>query len=264
MLLAIAGANSVAAETAPASPAPYWRPKLSDTWQWQLSGTLNTSYTATVYDIDLFDTSADAIQALQTTGKKVICYFSAGSAESWRHDFDQFQSADIGLGLDEWPDERWLDTRSANVRKIMQARLMLAARKGCNGVEPDNVDAYANQSGLPLTYRTQLDYNRFLAAEAHELGLSIGLKNNIDQLVDLVAYFDFAINEQCHQYKECDGYKVFIKQGKPVFNAEYTDASPKDTKVMAALCASSKKLGIRTLVLPLELDDSCRLDCIDY
>ncbi len=263
----LAGASSFsvnAGETVSLPSSSHWRPRLIDTWQWQLSGDLNTSHAATVYDIDLADTSVDVIQALQAAGKKVVCYFSAGSSEDWREDFHQFQPADMGRSLDEWAGERWLDTRSANVRRIMQERLTLAAQKGCNGVEPDNVDAYTNSSGLPLTHYTQLDYNRFLAAQAHGLGLAIGLKNNVDQLADLVADFDFAVNEQCHEYTECGAYKVFIKQGKPVFNAEYADAYRKGSKALVTLCADSREIGIHTLVLPIQLNDKFRLDCVDY
>ena len=251
------GSDRVAA----ALPPSYWRPGLTDTWQWQLSGELNTSHAATVYDIDLFDTPVSAIRALQAAGRKVVCYFSAGSSENWRPDFSRFKPGDMGSSLDGWAGERWLDTRSLNVRQIMHARLALAARKGCNGVEPDNVDGYANKSGLPLTADAQLDYNRFLAAEAHSLGLSIGLKNDVDQLADLVEHFDFAVNEQCHEYKECDGYQAFISHGKPVFNAEYAASYRTNPKARAALCADARARGFQTLLLPQELDDSFRYSC---
>jgi hypothetical protein len=234
---------------------------LSDTWQWQLAGTIKTSYQVAVFDIDLFDTPAATIQALHAEGKKVVCYFSAGSSENWRPDFAQFQPAEMGNALDDWPGERWLDTRSANVRKIMQARLDLAASKGCDGVEPDNVDAYINGSGFALNAATQLDFNRFLANEAHKRRLSIGLKNDLDQLADLVGDFDFAVNEQCHEFNECGGYQVFIASGKPVFNAEYAAAYRTNPAARSALCADARARQFRTLVLPLALDDSFRYSC---
>ena len=242
-------------------PASYWKPALGDTWQWQLSGTVKTSYPVTVFDIDLFNTPAATIQALQAEGKKVVCYFSAGSSENWRADFSQFQAADMGNNLSDWPGERWLDTRSANVRKIMLARLDLAVSKGCNGVEPDNVDGYTNGSGFALSAATQLDYNGFVACDANKRRLSIALKNDLDQLNDLVGDFDFAVNEQCHEFNECGGYQVFIASGKPVFNAEYAAAYRTDPAARAALCADARARQIHTLVLPLALDDSFRYSC---
>ncbi len=237
-----------------------WMPSLTDTWQLQLQGTINTSYNAVVYDIDMFDTPQATINALKAQGKRVVCYFSAGSSENWRSDFSKFKAADMGNALDGWAGERWLDTRSANVRAIMQARMDLAKSKGCDGIDPDNVDGYTNKPGFPLTAATQLDYNRFLANEAHARGLAVGLKNAVAQLSDLASSFDFAVNEQCFQYNECSGYSAFTVQGKPVFNVEY-QTKWKDATTRQTLCNKAKALNLRTLVLPLALNDKYRYSC---
>lgn len=238
-----------------------WTPAVADTWQWQLSGTVNTGYDVKVYDIDLFDTPQSTINQLKAQGKRVVCYFSAGSSENWRPDFSKFGPGDMGSPLDGWAGERWLDTRSANVRAIMKSRLELAASKNCDGVEPDNVDAYTNGPGLPLNAGTQLEYNRYLAAEAHALGLAIGLKNDVDQLAALAPDFDFAVNEQCHEYDECGGYAAFTSAGKPVFNAEYQSRWRSNAAERERLCQTARAAGLRTLVLPLELDDRFRFSC---
>lgn len=237
-----------------------WMPSLTDTWQLQLQGTINTSYNVAVYDIDLFDTPQATINSLKAQGKRVVCYFSAGSSENWRPDFSKFKAADMGNALDGWAGERWLDTRSANVRAIMQARMDLAKSKGCDGIDPDNVDGYTNKPGFPLTAATQLDYNRFLATEAHARGLAVGLKNDVAQLSDLASSFDFAVNEQCFQYNECSGYSAFTVQGKPVFNVEY-QTKWKDATTRQTLCNKAKALNLRTLVLPLMLNDKYRYSC---
>jgi hypothetical protein len=237
-----------------------WMPSVNDTWQLQLQGTINTSYNAAVFDIDLFDTPQATINALKAQGKRVVCYFSAGSSENWRPDFSKFKAADLGNALDGWAGERWLDTRSANVRAVMMARMDLAKSKGCDGVDPDNVDGYTNKPGFPLTAATQLDYNRFLATQAHARGLAVGLKNGVAQLSDLASAFDFAVNEQCFQYNECSGYSAFTVQGKPVFNVEY-QTKWKDATTRQTLCAKAKALSLRTLVLPLALNDKFRYSC---
>lgn len=261
------GADTTPSSSPPAAPrispppSAAWRPALSDTWQWQLRGTINTSYPVAVYDIDLFDAAIATIQALQAAGKKVVCYFSAGSSENWRSDFSSFQAADMGSALSGWDGENWLDTRSASVRKIMRTRLDLAVSKGCNGVEPDNVDGYANKSGFPLTAATQLEYNRFLASEAHNRKLAVALKNDVNQLYDLVGDFDFAVNEECHSYNECDGYQSFILNGKPVFNAEYASSYATDVTARQTLCADARARNFHTLVLPLALNDRFRYSC---
>lgn len=98
----------------------WYRPSAGISWQWQLSDTVNTSYDVDLYDIDLFDSSPELIKSLQSQGRKVICYFSAGSYEQWREDAKDFQSSELGKPLDGWDEERWLDIRSANVSAIMQ------------------------------------------------------------------------------------------------------------------------------------------------
>ena len=257
------GSDPDAAESlqSAAALATAWRPRTTDTWQWQLTGSINTTYDVDVYDIDLFETPRSVIRGLKAQGRRVVCYFSAGSSENWRPDFSRFVPADLGRPLDGWAGERWLDTRSANVRGIMQSRLDLAVEKGCDGVEPDNVDAYANAPGFPLTVRDQLEFDRFLAREAHARGLVIGLKNAVELVTRLAPAFDFAVNEQCHQYRECEAYAGFIADGKPVFNAEYAGKWATYPRRRTELCAASMAQGMRTLVLPLALDDSFRYSC---
>jgi len=141
------------------SSSTWYQPKPGVTWHWQLTGTINESYPVEIYDIDLFDSSAELIARLKQEGKKVICYFSAGSYEEWREDADEFPENVLGRPLQGWPGERWLDIRSDKVKEIMKRRLDLAKEKGCDGVEPDNVDGYLNNTGFPLTAQDQLKYN---------------------------------------------------------------------------------------------------------
>jgi hypothetical protein len=58
-----------------------------------------------------------------------------------------------------------LNTNSANVRSIMTTRIQMAKDKGCNGVDPDNVDGYNNDNGLSLTQATTVDYLTFLTTK---------------------------------------------------------------------------------------------------
>lgn len=114
---------------APATVSAQWRPTASDTWQWQLRGPIDTSYEVKIYDVDLFDVDAKTLAALKVAGRKVVCYFSAGSAEDWRPDYAKFSAANMGNALQGWPGERWLDVRSATVRSVLISRLDLAVPK---------------------------------------------------------------------------------------------------------------------------------------
>jgi len=202
----------------PVAPGDAWQPSPGTSWQWQLSGTVDPSTMPDVsmVDLDLFDVPTDTLATLQTEGRTVICYFSAGSFEDWRPDAADFPDAAIGKDLDGWAGEAWLDIMDPTVRQLMQARLDLALTKGCDGVEPDNVDGYSNSNGLGLNATEQLDYNRFIADQAHQRGLSVGLKNDLAQLEALEAWFDWGLNEECAAYDECALEKTLTDAGKAV------------------------------------------------
>ena len=72
----------------------------------------------------------------------------------------------------------------------MEARMDSCQANGFDGIEPDNIDGFLNDTGFPLTYGDQLEYNIWLAEAAHARGLSIGLKNDMDQTPDLLTHFD--------------------------------------------------------------------------
>jgi len=200
----------------------WWKPTPGTTWQWQLTGNINTTYDVDMYDIDLEKTPQKTIDKLHSKNKKVICYFSAGSYEEFRSDAEDFPEEVLGDTLEGWEDEKWLDVSQIDLlAPIMENRLDLAVEKKCDGVEPDNMDGYDNDSGFNLTYKDQVAYSKWIATEAHKRNLSVGLKNGLKQVKDVISYFDFAVNEQCFEYEECDELQPFIDANKAVFGVEY-------------------------------------------
>ena len=255
LILAGDGLASLPLTMAPVLAArAWWRPQPGTSWQWQLSGAIDTSVDARMYDIDLVETPRATINRLHRDGRVVICYFSAGSWENWRPDRDRFPPSVLGKPLAGWPGERWLDIRRLDIlAPIMEARLDLAVDKGCDGVEPDNVDGFANDTGFPLRGLDQLRYNRWLAQAAHRRGLSVGLKNDLDQVGALVDDFDWALNEQCFQYDECDRLTPFIQRGKAVFGVEY-QGDP------SVFCPKANRMNLDWLRKNLNLD-GWRIPC---
>lgn len=200
------------------------------------------------------DTPQSIIDAFHAKGHPVICYFSAGSWESYRSDADQFPAVALGKVMDGWPQEKWVNTSNAGVRQIMKNRILEAKAKKCDGVDPDNIDGYDNDTGFNLTQDEGVDYVTFLANTAHEAGLSYGLKNGgdiVDRVVDLAQW---AINEQCVQYSECEPYQAFIRQNKPVFHIEYTAKKTAPEKFIKKSCTNSDATGFSTLIKHLSLD----------
>jgi len=231
-----------------------WSPAPGTTWQWQLTGRVDTSVDAQMYDIDLFDVPTTTIDALHAKGRVVICYFSAGSYEDWRPDAGDFDPDVIGDPLEGWKGENWLDIRADSVRDIMKARLDLAVTKGCDGVEPDNVDGYTNATGLPLTRADQLDYLAFLSEEGHDRGLSVGLKNLPEDAATVVGSFDWSLDEECLVYDECTGLRVFIDAGKAVFHTEYVDDRSEGSARLDEVCGDPTITGFSTLIKTWDLD----------
>lgn len=134
--------------------ASVWAPQVGDQWQIVLKKPLDMSKPLVpdvpVWDIDLFDNEASAIRTIQASGKHVICYFSAGTSEDWRDDFKDFPKEDLGTPLQDWKGERYVNIRSEAVRGIMSKRIQLAAEKGCDAIDPDNLDGYVRLS--PFTH----------------------------------------------------------------------------------------------------------------
>jgi hypothetical protein len=241
---------------APAQPAgPWWTPSSSAPMpmQWLLDGPLSvgdpvqmglrdlngaTLPEPAVYDLDGETTSKATVDALHATGKKVICYVDAGTYETGRSDASKFQAVSPqiwGSAVAGWPGEYWLDVSRVNdLAPIMQARFQECKAKGFDGIEPDNIDGWSNSTGFSISSAHQIAYNRALAAWAHALGLSIGLKNDLEQVPDLVGNFDWALDEECYAFNECSSLKAFAQAGKAVWIAEYATTTSWD-----AVCADS-------------------------
>lgn len=113
-----------------------------------------------------------------------------------------------------------------------------------------------NKNGLGLTKADSIDFIHFLAAKAHSLNLSIGLKNAGDIIPAVLPVVDFSVNEQCVQYKEADQFLPFIRAGKPVLHIEYPEELK--AKVMRDICARTgharEAVGFSTVFKGMDLD----------
>lgn len=239
-----------------------WQPGVGSSWQLVLLSKLDSTDPAgiQIWDIDLFANDASFIRTFQSNGAKVICYFSAGSYEDWRPDAANFTAADLGNGLQGWRGEKWVNVSSPNVRNIMLARLDMAAAQHCDGVDPDNIDGYANDNGLNLTQADAVNYIEFLADAAHARNLSIGLKNAPDIIPDVLSLMQWSVNESCQEYDECNAFSGFIQAGKPVFNVEYPKGpdTNNDRDVSAGtrekLCQGGASYNLSTIIKNYDLD----------
>lgn len=246
------------ADATPIKPTPvaggWWKPVIGLSWQIQYSGDLDLSLDVDVYNLDLFETSAADIEKLHADGKRVICYFGGGNWENWRPDAAAFPEAVLGSPIDGWAGERWIDTRQIETLKpIMTARMDLARQKKCDAVDPDVMDGWQAKTGFPIGYDDQIAYNVMIADEAHARGLGVSLKNDLEQIKDLLPKFDFAVNEECAAFNECENLRPFIDAGKPVFGIQY-EGTPE------AWCPKFNALNFDSLFKKMNLD-AYRIAC---
>jgi len=216
---------------------------------------------AQMYDVDLFDArpgeeNGGIVGRLHAKGVVVVCYLDTGAWENYRPDKAEFPAEVIGNSTG-WNGERWLDIRKAAWPKfapIMWRRLDLAKSLGCDAVEPDQNNPVGNNPGFPITLADQKTWYLEVARQAHLRGLSVGMKNGIETVdADTVAAFDWALNEECFQYDECDLMKPFVNAGKAVFQVEYKLTT-------ATFCADANRLRFSSMRKRLDLDawrESC-------
>lgn len=68
----------------------------------------------------------------------------------------------------------------------------------------------------------------------------MGLKNDLDRIPDLLADTDFAVNEQCAEYEECELLVPFVTAGKAVFHVGYE-------RDAADFCPAARKRGFGSM-----------------
>ena len=239
--------------SAPAALA-WWKPQPQLSWYWQLTGTVNNSYPAAAYDIDGFDSSQREVATLHSANKHVICYIDVGTWENWRPDASMFPGSVLGK-QNGWPGERWLDIRQLSVLEpLMTARFQMCKRKGFDAIEPDNIDGYGNDTGFDISAQDQLSYDRWVAKEAHSVGLAVFQKNDPEQATQLQPEFDGVLDEQCNEYSECSSFQTYLRAGKPVLNAEY-NLPP------SQFCPADNRAGIMGALYDLNLDGATYQPC---
>jgi hypothetical protein len=245
---AIVAAVALGAASTAGAEGSWWHPPQRLTWYWQLTGKIDNARPVDAYDVDGFETEAGEVAKLHALGRHVICYLSVGTAENWRPDYKRFPASVLGRADEGWPGERWIDIRQIGVvGPIMEARFQMCRQKGFDAVEPDNIEAFSNNSGFPITAAEQLSYNEWVAEHVHALGMAVLQKNDGEQTPQLHTFFDGALSEECNRYAECGDFAPYLAAGEPVLNAEYGLARSR-------FCPADRKAGIMGARFDLALD----------
>ncbi|KAF4634810.1 hypothetical protein G7Y89_g3293 [Cudoniella acicularis] len=281
---AVVWSHSDHATTDTANSVQLWQPELGASYQVVLSLEVTIDSTnptispsVGIFEIDVFKHEAPTIALMHSLGKKVVCYFSAATAEENRPDYKDFLPQDFGEALVDWKGENYVNISSDSVWVIMQRRIKQASDKGCDAIEPDNTVEK-------------------LAREARSYNMSMGVKNCQEILPDVSHLVQFAINEECaYNETSCLPYANFTNPPpssgmvpKPVFHVEYvnyTAPSSSDSLgaeitndfwpgigsrgVLAKLCLTQQMVGNATMAETLKFStvikvlglDGWMMDC---
>ncbi|WP_345211329.1 endo alpha-1,4 polygalactosaminidase [Mucilaginibacter gynuensis] len=239
----------------PGGNTTWWRPVAGISFDWVLDDiTPSNTFSSDVVDVDAFTTTAETVAALHAKGKKVIAYLSVGTFESDRNDGALLPKEVIGKKYDEWPKEKWLDIRQVDkLKPWLNSRFRMIIKKGFDGIEPDNLDSYDNETGFSIGVADTKIYIDYLIKLAHDNGLSIGQKNVNDLASEYADKFDWALTEDAFQQGWQNEMTAYIKLNKPVFATEYTDVTTQKT-FQDEYCPKATQLGFTAILKKRDLD----------
>jgi len=212
----------------------YWKPQQGQSYNIMLSEEHPnfSNEKADIVEVDL--THVESVKQFHKLGKKVICYFSGGTAEDFRDDYREYFKHEglVRDVYDEWSQERFVDYRKDSLKPILTARIKRAKEIGCDGIDVDNIDLYQIKKvknwNNPITKNDAIRFSNWFTSTIHNYGMSVGLKNCYDMVNDVKNIFDFGISEDCANKGECQYYTNFLKSQKPVFAINYsTNYKPK-------------------------------------
>ena len=90
-------------------------------------------------------------------------------------------------------------------------------------------------------------HRRIGAGAQHAQDVAVGQHCQVRLVEALVGRFDWALNEQCYQYDECELLDPFVEAGKAVFGVEYTGQP-------GQFCPDANARGFSWLKKRFELD----------
>lgn len=168
--------------------------------------------------------NAGVVAGLHDAGITVVCYLNSGAWESYRPDADLFSRA-ASSGI------RRAGAVSAGSTCAHGARGR-SSRSSGRGCDSPRGSAATASTPTRTTRGATIRASRWprpakrwylrVAAHAHRLGLSVGMKNGVEVIdADTVAAFDWALDEECSFFHECGLLRGFVDAGKAVFQTEY-------------------------------------------
>jgi hypothetical protein len=218
LLVLLLGLLALAAPPAYAGSASL--PPNGTDWDYQLGGARPVPADVGIVERDR--------HASPVAGRYNVCYVNGFQTQVeqrkfWRRHRRLLLEHDGKPVVDSVWGEWLLDTRSPAKRRAL-ARIVgrwtdRCAKDGFDAVEFDNLDSFSRSLHL-LSRADNRKYAALLVARAHAAGIAAAQKNWAEWDGTSVGY-DFAVAEQCGQYRECGRYVDHY--GRHVLAVEYHD-----------------------------------------
>jgi len=221
---------------APMTPAgdPHWAPRQNLSWQIQLTGVVDPSTKANVFDLDPYATPAEIVGDLDAQGRRTVCHLDVGVADTRLP--DQARLSGTVLGSPAGAGRYWLDIRRWDViEPVLADRFALCKSKKFQAVDADMGYGYAVNSGFDLTPDDQITYDEKVATLAHRTGLAVAVRTNADIAARVEPFNDFSVVDGCFTGPECARYFVYVDRDKAVFDVE--------TAAGTAFCGLARAYG---------------------
>lgn len=231
---------------------PLWIPTEGARWLARLDGAVDIGDDAAFFYLDAEQQPAEDLRALHAQGRRYFCYLSAGTLESFRADAPLFPAEAVGEVVPNFPNERWLDVRDAQVRELMARRLEGLAAAGCDGVALASLGSDEAERGFPLGVADVADYAQFLAEASHSAGMSVGITGSADLVLAVAPSIDFGLAVACVRGSKCREYAALTAAQKPVLYVEVGEAAD-----APSLCKSAQALGFDAIVSDAGFSGRC-------
>ena len=218
------------------------------------------SFDTQIIVLDAFSTDAVTVLHFKNQGLIVLAHISVGTYQDWLPDANIFKNPDgtfiypdlMGNNVDNWPGEKWIDIRQINnLTEVLSLRFDMIRDKGFDGIAPDNLDGYTQTTGFALTPVDAIAYSIWLVDMAHIRDLSIGQRNTLELIPELVDDFDWILVEQAYEMHEYLSTQPYLSNNKAVFAVEYLE-NISETDFTSNFCTEANNLGISAVLKDFE------------
>jgi hypothetical protein len=221
----------------------------------------------TIYDVDGIENTTADVTEFHNLGDKVVCYVEIGAAGNYYSAseegitttyYSQLQAAgDLGNSLAGYP-EQFININAPSAVSIVESMIQQqCAAKGFDGVETDLDETGGGNegnTGFSISVAQNETYDQTIAAYIHSLGMAWFSKDTSDtdstSFVDaLEPYAQATIDEQASEYGSIGLDSVYVQDGKPVFDAEYSGS-----ETTASFCSADNANNINGTLFDTNLD----------